>query len=203
MKNLKELPDQKTLEEAGNCDILDIDGNKVKFSTIFAEQKTIVVFIRHFFCGVSNKPLYVEALASVPEEALTQASTRIVVIGCGGYGPIKSYKEATKFNGLFFADPSLKLYHALGMDIESLEKTPVGEVKRSYLTLSAFSNLMMSLWRGPFKHPWQVGKQGKFTQLGGEFILGPGSTCLFASRMKHTEDHVEVKDLMKEAGVVY
>ncbi|PPQ92480.1 hypothetical protein CVT25_010425 [Psilocybe cyanescens] len=96
--------------------------------------------------------------------------------------------KATKFSGLFYADPTRKLYRTLGMDIENVDKTPAGEQKRSYLTLGSFSNLMMSLWRGPFKHPTQVGKQGDFAQLGGDFIFGPD---------------VEVTDLVKEAGVMY
>lgn len=42
--------------------------------------------------------------------------------------------------------------------------------------------------RGPLKNPSLIGKQGKLSQLGGDFIFGPGNTCSFASRMRHTED---------------
>ncbi|KAL1738248.1 hypothetical protein HDZ31DRAFT_51288, partial [Schizophyllum fasciatum] len=52
-----------------------------------------------------------------------------------------------------------------------------------------------------FKSPSLLGRQGKISQLGGEFVLGPGNVCSFASRMQHTEDHVEVAELLKEAGI--
>ena len=38
------------------------------------------------------------------------------------------------------------------------------------------------------KNPALVGKQGNISQLGGDFIFGPGNTCLLAYRMRHTED---------------
>ncbi|KAF4612418.1 hypothetical protein D9613_004594 [Agrocybe pediades] len=100
-----------------------------------------------------------------------------------------------------YADPSRKLYRALGMDVENLGKTPSNETKRSYLTMGALSNIAMSLWRGPIKNPSLIGKNGNISQLGGEFIFGPGSVCSFASRMRHTEDHTEVSELAKEAGI--
>ena len=34
---------------------------------------------------------YVENLATVPDDALIAADTKIVVIGCGQWNPIKSY----------------------------------------------------------------------------------------------------------------
>lgn len=41
---------------------------------------------------------------------------------------------------------------------------------------------------GPLQHPTLVGKQGNISQLGGDFILGPGNVCSFAHRMQNTED---------------
>ncbi|KAF8954544.1 AhpC/TSA antioxidant enzyme-domain-containing protein [Flammula alnicola] len=202
-KEFKTVPYEKTIAEAAELEVFDIKGEKVKFGSLFKDEKTVIVFIRHFFCGVRSCQAFVEQLATVPKEALEQAGTRIVLIGCGEYNVIESYTETTKFTGTIYADPTRKLYHALGMDIETLDRTPAGEQKRSYLTLSFFSNVVQSIWRGPLKNPSLIGKQGKISQLGGDFIFGPGNTCSFASRMRHTEDHVEVADLMKEAGVAY
>lgn len=42
-------------------------------------------------------------------------------------------------------------------------------------------------------NPSHIGKQGNFSQLGGEFILGPGLECSFASRMQHTEDRTSLR----------
>lgn len=118
-----------------------------------------------------------------------------------------TFEEAIKFpSSQMYADPSRKLYHTLGMDIETLAKTPSKETKRSYVSMGALSNIAMSLWvsstetdsiflnqpnvvqRGPVQHPSLIGKNGNISQLGGEFIFGPGNVCSFASRMRHTED---------------
>ncbi|KAJ7772059.1 AhpC/TSA antioxidant enzyme-domain-containing protein [Mycena maculata] len=190
------LPEASVLESASKCEIQDVKGNKVDFGSIFAEQKTVVVFIRHFFCGE-----YVGQLAAVPQAALESAGTRIVVIGCGEWQPIENYADITEFQGAIYTDPSRKLYNTLGMDIQNLAKTPSGQKKPSYITMGAFTNIWQSLRTGPFKIPSLIGKQGNMAQLGGDFVLGPGNTCSFAHRMQHTEDHIEVVDLMKAAGV--
>lgn len=75
------------------------------------------------------------------------------------YGPGRSFihnlmqltvldqlQETAKFKGQFFADPTRKLYHALGMDIESLERTPRGQPRPSYLSFGIVSGIMRSLW---------------------------------------------------------
>lgn len=53
--------------------------------------------------------------------------------------------ESTKFPGHIYADPTRKLYHALGMDIENLAGTPAGKERRSYLKLGIFSNAVSSI----------------------------------------------------------
>ena len=77
--------------------------------------------------------------------------------------------------------------------ISNLQTTPKGEEKRSYLKRSFLNNTLWSIWvrrlliarlvslrafsslqRGPLKNPSHIGKQGNISQLGGDFILGPG-----------------------------
>ncbi|KAJ7503047.1 AhpC/TSA antioxidant enzyme-domain-containing protein [Mycena galericulata] len=177
----------------------DVKGEKIVFGSIFAQQKTVVVFIRHFFCGVCQG--YVEQLAAVSEAALEKAGTRIVVIGCGEWKPIENYAEITGFRGPIYANPNRELYFTLGMDIQNLSKTPSGQQKPSYITLGPWTNAWKSIKTGPFKDPSLLGKQGNIAQLGGDFVFGPGNQCSFAHRMQNTEDHIEVVDLMKAAGV--
>ena len=55
-------------------------------------------------------------------------------------------QETAKFKGQFFADPTRKLYHALGMDIETLERTPKGQPKPSYISLGPIADIVQSLW---------------------------------------------------------
>ena len=50
------LPDAKTLEEAGNIMIQDEAGKQFPFKELYQNKKgqQLIVFIRHFFCGVCN-----------------------------------------------------------------------------------------------------------------------------------------------------
>jgi hypothetical protein len=193
------IPTSQVLSDVSSLDVVDINGGKLRFGSLFESEKTIVVFIRHFFCGVCQE--YVMQLASVSQEALVLANTKIIVIGCGDWQPIRNYLEITGFQGQMFADPTRKLYHALGMTAESLRLTPADVAKKSYIRSGLLSNVIRSIWSGPMKNPFLIGKQGKLSQLGGDFIFGPGNQCSFASHMQHTQDHVEVADLMQAAGV--
>lgn len=49
-------PDQKTLQEAGELEVFDESGKAIPFAELYnTEGRTVVVFIRHFFCGVSAR----------------------------------------------------------------------------------------------------------------------------------------------------
>ena len=43
-----------------------------------------------------------------------------------------------------------------------------------------------------------MGKQGSISQLGGDFIFGPDAQCIFAHRMRHTEDRTCIEQATAE-----
>ncbi|KAJ4471005.1 AhpC/TSA antioxidant enzyme-domain-containing protein [Lentinula lateritia] len=180
------IPDTETLSKLSHLEVFDASGNKVRFGSLFENQTVIVVFIRHFFCG-----LYVSQLSSEYSklsQVFEEANVDIIAIGCGDWQPIEKYSDITGFPfSKIFADPSLGVFHGLGMDIKTLARTPTGEKRASYLTEGIIKGSLWSIWRG-LKNPRLIGKQGNIAQLGGEFILGPGNRCTFAHRMRHTED---------------
>jgi hypothetical protein len=196
------LVSEEDMEIAGDCIVLDARGNRIKFGEIYEYEKTVAVFIRHFFCGICQA--YVEALAKIPDEAIEHAGTKIIVVGCGEPSLIDHYRATTKFRGLMYADPTRAVYTALGMTMRTLDGAPKSEQKKSYVPSNVAMNTLESIV-GALKQPLSAitGKNGNISQLGGEFILGPGKTCHFANRMKHTQDHMEVADLMKLVGVQY
>ena len=70
MADLKAIPSDATILEASNLEVFDKQGSKVRFGSLYEEEKVVVVFIReslpthvtvgrpemlpgHFFCGVS------------------------------------------------------------------------------------------------------------------------------------------------------
>ncbi|EAU92121.2 hypothetical protein CC1G_11406 [Coprinopsis cinerea okayama7 len=197
----KSLPTDSAISSAASLSIFDKEGNKVNFGSLFEKKAAVVIFIRHFFCGSCQ--MYVEHVAKVPASNLEQAGVQIVVVGCGDWKAIPMYHETTGFTGPIYADPNRDLYFALGMTLQNLEMTPKGQPRPSYLAnVPVVQNVLQSTWRA-LKHVGLVGKQGNISQLGGEFVFGPGQKCDFASRMRHTEDHVSVVELMKHAGVEY
>jgi len=194
------LLDENTLAAVADIPIFSEAGEQVNFASLYADKKTVVVFIRHFFCGLCQS--YLSELAKVPKEAFEAANTNIAVVGCGEWTLIKQYREDTEFPYPVYANPSRKLYQELGL-ISSLAGPPKDEPPKSYIG-SVVSIVAKSTWRG-LKSPFSsiTGKGGSISQLGGDFVLGPGNHCSFASRMRWVTDHMDVPDLMKVAGVQY
>lgn len=52
------LPDAKTLQEAGELEVQDEAGAKMPFKTLYTPSegttRQLIVFIRHFYCGVRS-----------------------------------------------------------------------------------------------------------------------------------------------------
>ncbi|KAJ4465454.1 AhpC/TSA antioxidant enzyme-domain-containing protein [Lentinula aciculospora] len=191
------LPDNATLSKVSNLEVLDASGSRVRFGSFYEESKVIVVFIREF------TSLYVSQLTSEFEKlpkAFEEGNVDTIVVGCGDWQPIERYSEITGFpSSKIFADPSLGVFHGLGMNVQTLARTPAGEKKASYLTEGALKGSLWSIWRA-LKTPLLIGKQGNIAQLGGEFVFEPGNRCTFAHRMQHTEDHAEISELLAKAG---
>lgn len=53
----RKLPEAKTLSEAGDVLIKDKDGKELPLKSLYTDQpgdeRQLIVFIRHFYCGVS------------------------------------------------------------------------------------------------------------------------------------------------------
>ncbi|KAJ7188746.1 AhpC/TSA antioxidant enzyme-domain-containing protein [Mycena filopes] len=186
-------PDFSVIELASKCQIQDTSGAQVRFGSLFASQKVVVVFIRHFFCGLCQD--YVSQLA-----ALEAASTKLIIIGCGDFRVIEHYTQVTGFRGSIYTDSTRQLYRTLGL-ISKLALTPSNQQKRSYVTGRWLGIATPVLEVTSAKAPNLLGQQGPVLQLGGEFVFCPGNQCTFAHRMRHVEDHIEVVDLMEAAGV--
>ncbi|KAF8577698.1 hypothetical protein K439DRAFT_1639490 [Ramaria rubella] len=195
---------ESKLASAASLTVYDARGNAIRFGALWELEKTVVVFIRHFFCG--NCQQYITQLTTVRPEALERAGTKVVIVGCGDWLLIDNYRELTCPTPhpliSYYADPTRTLYRALGLTTETLAPTPKGERKRGYLTMGKLENTARSVMRA-MRNPMHWGRQGNISQLGGEFIIGPSNACSFGHYMRHTEDHAEVADVFREAGVVF
>ncbi|CAD0086417.1 unnamed protein product [Aureobasidium vineae] len=179
-----ECPDRGQLAVAGQVPVYDANGNSRLFSTFFTGLDAIgdrqfIIFVRHFYCGA----YYTMA---VP--------TNIIVVGCGSPSMIPFYKQATGCPFPIFAEPSRKLYKALGM---TLTLNLAGPKRPKYMKDVPFHKWQLEQWTTMAKPPKGNSrfKGGNLLQIGGEFLFQDGQV-VWCHRMKNMRGHAEV-DVVK------
>jgi len=188
------------LSRASHLVVVAQNGLRVPFGELIRERKTIVIFIRHFWCAYDQDYLY-SVRKHIDSEALKRAGIDLIVIGNGSAGMIKSYRHIFRMPFSFYTDPTLRLYSALGMSLRSSDPGPDSE-KGAYVKHGMVGGIAMVV-RNALKvgmPVWEKG--GEASQLGGEFVFGPGSTCDYAHRMPNTRSHSPILDVQHAAGVV-
>ncbi|OXB61430.1 hypothetical protein ASZ78_004462 [Callipepla squamata] len=106
-------PEPAELRDAARCMVVDEDGRRVPFGTLYRRQKTVVVFVRNFLCYTCKE--YVEDLAKVPRSYLQEANVRLIVIGQSSYHHIKPFCSLTGYPHEMYVDPQREIYKILGM----------------------------------------------------------------------------------------
>ncbi|KAH8987096.1 AhpC/TSA antioxidant enzyme-domain-containing protein, partial [Lactarius hatsudake] len=195
------------LAHAARMQVVRENGVRVQFGELWRTQRTVVIFIRHFWC-----PLCQDYLTSLMRDgdhaALSRSGVRLIVIGCGSYGLIRSYRQIFRLPYELYVDasPGQELYRALGMGqapsgAHKTRPATEGSSTGSYVRHGAMSGLAMVV-----AHALRVGmpvwaRGGDAAQLGGEFVLGPGLSCTYAHRMQSTAGHAPIVDVLAAAGV--
>ncbi|KAF8556225.1 hypothetical protein OG21DRAFT_1384891, partial [Imleria badia] len=193
------LPTAKQLAEAASCFVIAENGLRVSFGELFRDQRTIVLFIRHFLCPLCQDYMF-SLTDNVDQRMLKDAEVNLVVIGNGSYNMIKSYRQIFRTPFTFYTDPTLRLHKALGMNLRIME--PKSHRKRGgYVRHGPMGGIAMV-----FKNALRVGmpvweKAGDFTQLGGEFVLGPGMNATYAHRMPNPRSHAPIMRVLAAAGI--
>ena len=127
------LPSVLQLSYAARLLITGEDGKQITFGSLFESQRTIVIFIRHFWCPLCqdymssvNSFLGPKNISNTCENGHRDikalplghgAGTRVrfVVISNGSHSMIAKYRQIFGFSFRVYTDPSLVLYQALGM----------------------------------------------------------------------------------------
>ncbi|KAI0368820.1 hypothetical protein BV20DRAFT_947462, partial [Pilatotrama ljubarskyi] len=204
----KEEPSAATFDEhagltrdqiahAAPLTVIAQNGLRVPFGELFKERKTIVCFIRHFWCAMDQD--YMHSISrNVDFEALKRAGIDFIIIGNGSHGMIKSYRHIFRTPIPMYTDPTLRLYAALGMTLRTNDPGPDSE-KGDYIRHGVIGGIAMVV-----RNALRVGmpiweRGGDATQLGGEFVFGPGLNCSFAHRMTTTRAHAPVLDVLMAA----
>ncbi|RXK37284.1 hypothetical protein M231_05426 [Tremella mesenterica] len=166
--------------------------------TTYHPPKTIVFFIRHFWCG-QCQDYTLASLGLLDPEALARKNIRVVVISNGSWKIIKAYRKVFNCPFPIYVDGPRRLYGLLGMTKMTNDFGPLLHGRAAYHQSGVPGQLLRGGYNALFKFP--MAKPGKLTQLGGEFILTEGFNCEFAHRMTTTSNHMEAPDVCRIAGV--
>jgi hypothetical protein len=210
-----DLPTEKDLARVGDLLVLDAQGQSRPFKELYnaphVAPRQLIIFIRHFFCGVripltpnsnpantsQNCQEYLRTLSSsiTPNALLALPTpTFITVIGCGNPDLIPMYTATTKCPFPIYADPTRKLYDYLGMT-----RTFSLGSKPAYMHTSVLINSVQSIFQGIGAGKKAL-KGGDMKQVGGEFLFEDGE-CTWVHRMRTTRGHAEVGDVRSLLGL--
>ncbi|KAE9962293.1 hypothetical protein BLS_000565 [Venturia inaequalis] len=169
---LYHLPTKEQLAAAFELHVLDKDGKKHNFGELCHNgsegvERNLVVFIRHWFCGVCQS--YISALSSsIPPTALSALSppTRLTIIGCGADSLIPQYLKTTSCPYTLYTDPTASLYKIFnfGRTLE-MGKEP-GYLKGKNMWELSWGGMMQTIRTG-----WKARGGGDWMQVGGEFLF--------------------------------
>ncbi|CAK7233650.1 hypothetical protein SBRCBS47491_008684 [Sporothrix bragantina] len=200
------LPSKELIKRTADLPILDREGKKHAFKSLYEDftGRTLVIFVRHFFCG--NCQEYLRILSeAVPLELLAKAETptRIMVVGCGDPALIDMYLEVSSCAYPVYADPTRRLYEEFGMVSTLALGPPPKYMKHTNMWASSWKSFVDGLKQIP-SGLWL--KSGDKRQVGGEFLFeNPGNgvdiSVSWCHRMKNTRDHTETDDMQKMLGL--
>ncbi|XP_062854333.1 peroxiredoxin-like 2C isoform X2 [Trichomycterus rosablanca] len=183
------------ISDVEDCLIFNRNGACTTFKSLFQHQKAIIIFVRNFLCYTCKE--YVEDLSRIPQEVLSNADVRLVVIGQSCSSHIEAFCLLTGYRHEIYVDPERHIYKKLGLrrgETYTDTATPSPHVKSSLLVGS-----MKSMWRAMTSPAFDF--QGDPLQLGGAFIIGPGPIVHFAHYDNNRFNHTPINCLLELAGV--
>ncbi|WVQ81030.1 hypothetical protein IAT38_003137 [Cryptococcus sp. DSM 104549] len=208
--SVSRVPSKPRLLKIASSFVQDENGELVSFGDFFPPngpspsgvpvQKTVVFFIRSFWCG-QCQDYTMASISILSPEAMEKAGIRVVVIGQGNWKIIKAYKRMFGCPFPIYVDTTADLYSYMGMTKPMTSFGPWYNGRADYHQSSVPNQIRKGLSNGLFRLPFA--RPGKNSQDGGEFVLTPGFNCEFAHRMTTASDHMEAPDVARIAGCQY
>ncbi|SNX85718.1 uncharacterized protein MEPE_04427 [Melanopsichium pennsylvanicum] len=188
-------PSMLQLFEASQCLVYNQQGQEVLFGDLFKKRRTLVCFLRHWWCGFCQQ--FAMSIRNIDPLPLKKANLDFVIIGQGDWHVIKAYREVMKVPYPMYADPKRNVYRALGMTLRTNDANPVC-ARPDYASMSMTKGILVAIKKGLFDMP--IRNPGDMKLLGGDFILGPGLQCSFTHRMTTADGHMDLPRILAQAG---
>ncbi|CAN9429696.1 unnamed protein product [Alternaria alternata] len=171
----RKLPTAEELSEALKIDVYDRKGKTKALGDLVKGQRTVLVFIRHFF----------------------------LVVGCGSHQPIDTYATNSSSKYPIYTDPTLRL-HKLFKFKSNLAEGKAGNEQRDYMRNagSTVSRIFGGI-KGALGNLQHVNSVGPKALNGGEVVLSADGECEYMYRMQNTVDHTNISELAKMIGAEY
>ena len=184
------VPSKAVLDRAADLTVNDAQGQAVSFRDLYQvepdhSRRVMIIFIRHFFCGVSLRSLapatrtnnvchrqncqeFLRTLVSQIPPTSLPANTSIAIIGCGSHTLIPSYVELTSCPYPIYADPTKRLFDVLGMQ----RSLSLGWNAPNYIHHTLAAGVVKSIVQGLKRIPaGDITKAGDLSQNGGEYLF--------------------------------
>lgn len=191
--NARTLPTAEELSQALQVDVLDREGKKTPLGELVKGKRTVIVFVRHFWC--LNCQAYLRSMSTSIPPAKLPPDTQIIVIGCGSYQPIDTYAQKSSSLYPIYTDPTRRL-HSIFKFKSNLAEGPGGDQQRDYMRNagSSVARFWGGVWAalGNVSHANYVGPKAL---NGGEVILSANGQCEYINRMQNTTDHTNISEL--------
>ncbi|PGH11128.1 hypothetical protein AJ79_05075 [Helicocarpus griseus UAMH5409] len=178
------------LADAARVSVLDAEGRERQFEDIYkpfdigGKKRTLIIFVRHFFCG--NCQEYISALASsIPSPSLLPPDTSVAIVGCGAPSLIAMYTDVTHCPFPIYTDPSSRLYSLFGMTRTLDRGTYVPEHNQASLATLVLRGITQGLKR---LFAGDMLKSGAMQQNGGELLF----EAEFADATNSNDDRIKV-----------
>lgn len=188
-------PSMLQLFEASQCLVYNQKGEEVIFGDLFKKRRTLVCFLRHWWCGFCQQ--FAMSIRNIDPLPLKKANLDFIIVGQGDWHVIKAYREVMQVPYPIFADPKRNVYRALGMTLRTNDANPVC-ARPDYASMSMTKGILVAIKKGLFDMP--IRNPGDMKLLGGDFILGPGLQCSFTHRMTTADGHMDLPRILAQAG---
>lgn len=201
-KAAEEMPSAEVISQVLDAEILDSDGKPTTLRAVQQGRKLVVIFVRHWWCGVCQSYTRHISHCIPPDNVLSD--TQIIFVGVGYPKPIAAWKEITGCTYPVYAHPTLAIHKLVEFNSQKKDLSITTYDKSFEQGLGTFwDHFKRVFWTGLWAHPDHLMSVGPFDQNGGEMVFEPDGTCSYIHRVTATDGHTEPKELADIIGAVF